>query len=141
MESGVAYMNYGFALIEALIIAKIIPIGRVFGWGKRFERKPLILSVLYKSVLFGVHRLGCHRRILRRSRGDRPGARSSRVVGSSGGARTRTWPRATANARRPAWSSAQRWSRSGCCNRPSKGRTTFPANRLPPCRGPLLRAI
>jgi hypothetical protein len=53
-EFGVAYLHYGFALIEALIIAKVILIGQAFGLGKRFERAPLILSVLYKSILFGV---------------------------------------------------------------------------------------
>jgi len=52
-EFGVAYLNYGFALIEALIIAKVILIGRAFGLGKRFEHGPLFLSVLYKSILFG----------------------------------------------------------------------------------------
>ena len=53
-ELGVAYLNYGFALVEALIIAKIILIGRAFGAGTRFEGEPLIVSVLYKSFLFGV---------------------------------------------------------------------------------------
>jgi hypothetical protein len=52
-EFGVAYLHYGFALIEALIIAKVILIGRAFGLGKRFERAPLLLSALYKSILFG----------------------------------------------------------------------------------------
>jgi hypothetical protein len=53
-EFGVAYLHYGFALIEALIIAKVILIGQAFGVAKRFERGPLILSVLYKSILFGL---------------------------------------------------------------------------------------
>ncbi len=53
-EFGVAYLNYGFALIEALIIAKVILIGKAFGLGRRFERGPLFLSVLYKSILFGI---------------------------------------------------------------------------------------
>ena len=53
-EFGVAYLHYGFALIEALIIAKVILIGQALGLGRRFEGKPLILSVLYKSLLFGV---------------------------------------------------------------------------------------
>ena len=53
-EFGVAYLNYGFALIEALIIAKVILIGKAFGLGRRFERGPLFLSVLYKSIVFGV---------------------------------------------------------------------------------------
>jgi hypothetical protein len=53
-ELGVPYLHYGFALVEALIIAKVILIGQAFGLGKRFERGLLILSVLYKSILFGV---------------------------------------------------------------------------------------
>ena len=53
-EFGVAYLHYGFALVQALIIAKLILIGQAFGLAKRFERGPLILSVIYKSVLFGV---------------------------------------------------------------------------------------
>jgi len=52
-EFGVTYLHYGFALIEALIIAKVILIGDALGLAKRFERGPLILSVLYKSALFG----------------------------------------------------------------------------------------
>ena len=52
-EFGVTYLHYGFALIQALIIAKVILIGHAFGLAKRFERGPLILSVLYKSALFG----------------------------------------------------------------------------------------
>lgn len=53
-ETGATYMHYGIALIEALIIAKVILIGRLFGFTRRFEDKPLIVPVLYKSILFGV---------------------------------------------------------------------------------------
>ena len=53
-EFGVAYLNYGFALIEALIIAKVILIGKAFGLGGRFDDGPLVVSTLYKSALFGV---------------------------------------------------------------------------------------
>jgi len=53
-EFGVTYLHYGFALIQALIIAKVILIGEAFGLGKRFERGPLIFSVIYKSVMFGL---------------------------------------------------------------------------------------
>ena len=52
-QSGGAYLHYGIALIEALIIAKVILIGRMFGFSKRFEDRPLIVPVLYKSTLFG----------------------------------------------------------------------------------------
>lgn len=53
-ETGSAYLHYGIALIEALIIAKVILIGKMFGFSRRFEDKPLIVPVLYKSILFGV---------------------------------------------------------------------------------------
>jgi hypothetical protein len=53
-EFGVSYLHYGFALVEALIIAKVILIGDAFGLGRRFEDRPLIYSVVFKSVLFGL---------------------------------------------------------------------------------------
>lgn len=52
-ETGSAYLHYGIALIEALVIAKVILIGGMFGFSRRFEDKPLIVPVLYKSMLFG----------------------------------------------------------------------------------------
>jgi len=53
-ESGDLYLHYGIAIIEALVIAKVILIGRLFGFSRRFEERPLIVPVLYKSTLFGV---------------------------------------------------------------------------------------
>jgi hypothetical protein len=53
-ETGAAYLHYGIALVEALIIAKVILIGKMFGFSRRYEDKPLIVPVLYKSILFGV---------------------------------------------------------------------------------------
>lgn len=53
-ESGQAYLHYGIALIEALVIAKVIVLGRIFGFSRHFEDKPLIFPVLYKSLLFGI---------------------------------------------------------------------------------------
>ncbi len=53
-ETGVPYLHYGIALIEALVIAKVILIGRLFGFTRRFEDKPLYIPVLYKSMLFGI---------------------------------------------------------------------------------------
>jgi hypothetical protein len=53
-ETGAAYLHYGIALIEALIIAKVILIGKMFGFSRRFEDKPLIVPVLYKAIIFGV---------------------------------------------------------------------------------------
>ncbi|KEF40827.1 MAG: hypothetical protein ER33_14860 [Cyanobium sp. CACIAM 14] len=53
-EAGVSYLNYGFALVEALIIAKVILIGRLFGFSRRYEGEPLIVPVAYKTLFFGV---------------------------------------------------------------------------------------
>ena len=52
-EFGVTYLHYGIAVIEALIIAKVILIGKALKVGGRFERSPLIVSVIVKSILFG----------------------------------------------------------------------------------------
>ena len=48
------YAHYGVALVEALVIAKVVLIGRVFGFTRRFEDAPLALPVLYKSAIFAL---------------------------------------------------------------------------------------
>lgn len=53
-ETGVPYLHFGIALVEAMVIAKVVLIGRVFGVSRRFENKPLIVPVLYKSILFAI---------------------------------------------------------------------------------------
>jgi hypothetical protein len=52
-ETGIPYLHYGIALIEALIVAKIILIGNLFGFSRRFQDRPLIVPVIYKALLFG----------------------------------------------------------------------------------------
>lgn len=53
-ETGVTYVQFGVALVQALIIAKVVLIGRVFGFSRRFEDGPLYRPVLYKSALFAL---------------------------------------------------------------------------------------
>jgi hypothetical protein len=53
-ESGVTTLHFGFALIEAMIIAKVMLIGGAFAFTRRFEDGPLALAVAYKSVLFSL---------------------------------------------------------------------------------------
>ncbi len=53
-EMGSPYLHYGMALIEALIIGKVILIGNLFGSSRRYEDRALAVSVLYKSVFFAV---------------------------------------------------------------------------------------
>lgn len=45
---------YGYALVEALILAKVIIIGKELKIGRRFTRMPLAYIVLYKTVLFSL---------------------------------------------------------------------------------------
>lgn len=53
-ETGVSYLHYGVALIEAMVIAKVVLIGRLFGFSRRFEERALIVPVLYKSAVFAL---------------------------------------------------------------------------------------
>jgi hypothetical protein len=48
----ITYTNYWVALIEALILAKVIMIGAVFHLGRGLEDKPLIYPTLYKTAVF-----------------------------------------------------------------------------------------
>jgi hypothetical protein len=56
----ISYFNYGAALINALVIAKVILIGEYARLGKRYEAKPLLFSAVYKAFLFGLLVLGFH---------------------------------------------------------------------------------
>ena len=53
-EFQVSYFVYGFALINALVIAKVILIGEYAHLGKKLEAKPLIYSAVYKAFLFSL---------------------------------------------------------------------------------------
>jgi len=48
----VKYWNYSFALINALVIAKVIMIGEAAKVGTRYEARPLLLSAIYKAFIF-----------------------------------------------------------------------------------------
>jgi len=48
----ITYENYWVAVIEALILAKVIMIGAVLRLGRGLEGKPLIYPTLYKTVVF-----------------------------------------------------------------------------------------
>jgi len=48
----ISYTNYWVALIEALILAKVIMIGAVLRLGRGLEDKPLIYPTLYKTAVF-----------------------------------------------------------------------------------------
>ena len=50
----VSFWNYGFSIINALIIAKVILIGEMAHVGRGAEGRPLYQRVLYKSFVFGL---------------------------------------------------------------------------------------
>jgi len=53
-EFGVTYLHYGVALVQALVIGKVVLIGRALGLGKRLNRGPLIVSIVLTSIVFAV---------------------------------------------------------------------------------------
>ena len=53
-ETGVSYLHYGIALIEALVVAKVVLVGKMLGITHHFENRRLIVPVLYKTVLFAI---------------------------------------------------------------------------------------
>lgn len=48
----ITYENYWVALIEAVVLGKVIMIGSVVRLGRGLESKPLIFPTLYKTVVF-----------------------------------------------------------------------------------------
>lgn len=53
-EFGISSFHYGFAIIEAVIIAKVILIGKAMGLGKHQSGKALVFAVLRDSLVYGV---------------------------------------------------------------------------------------
>ena len=50
----VEYWTIAFALINALVITKVIMIGEYAKLGKRYEYKPLLVSAVWKAFVFGL---------------------------------------------------------------------------------------
>lgn len=53
-EYQISYYHYGVGIIEALVLAKVIMVGRALHLGERFKDYPLVLPILYKAVVFSV---------------------------------------------------------------------------------------
>ncbi len=53
-EYQVHYTNYWFPLIEAAVLAKLIMVGDLLRLGRRMEQKPLIVSALFRTVMFSL---------------------------------------------------------------------------------------
>jgi hypothetical protein len=59
-EYEVPYWNYAFALINALVIAKVILIGQVVHLGEKYEHKPLLVSAVWKAFMYSLFALAFH---------------------------------------------------------------------------------
>lgn len=53
-EHGIGYFQYGYSLVEALVLAKIIMLGDLLRLGRRLNDRPLAFSTFYKTVLFSL---------------------------------------------------------------------------------------
>jgi len=53
-EVGVTYLHYGVAVVQALVIAKFVMIGKALGLYKLVDRGPLIVSVIARAIVFAV---------------------------------------------------------------------------------------
>src|SRR5215469_13496896 len=53
-EYEVVYWNFGFALLNAAVITKVIMIGEYAKLGKRHEDKSVFISAVWKAFVFGL---------------------------------------------------------------------------------------
>ncbi len=51
-KTELGYFTYGVAVINALVVGKVILIGEAAGLGKKYEAKPLIYSCVYKAFVY-----------------------------------------------------------------------------------------
>lgn len=54
------YVEHTFAVINALVFAKVLLLGEHFHLGRRFEHRPLIYPILHKSLIFSVVLISFH---------------------------------------------------------------------------------
>jgi hypothetical protein len=53
-EYHISYAHYSFALVEALVLAKLILIGDALRFGQKLDHKPLIVPTLWKAAVFSL---------------------------------------------------------------------------------------
>jgi hypothetical protein len=53
-EYHIGYFEYGWALLKAVILAKVILVGELLHLGRRFERGAMVWSILWKTLVFGL---------------------------------------------------------------------------------------
>lgn len=50
--SSASFMRYGYNILEAAALAKIVLLGKFLGLGERFLDKPLIIPTVYRAFVF-----------------------------------------------------------------------------------------
>jgi hypothetical protein len=48
----ISYFHYGFAIVQALVLAKVILIGELLRLGRGLENRPLYVPTLFQTVMF-----------------------------------------------------------------------------------------
>lgn len=60
-DYGISFLEYGYAVIEAFILAKVILIGHMWRLEKkRYMDRPLIYTTLYSALIFSLLVIGFH---------------------------------------------------------------------------------
>lgn len=53
-EFSIIYFRFGYGIIQAVVLAKIIVVGKHLRLVEKFAGKPLIIPTLYKSIFFSI---------------------------------------------------------------------------------------
>ena len=53
-EYQISYLHYGISVIQALVLAKVILVGRALHLGQRLKDHPLIVPTVYKAIVFSI---------------------------------------------------------------------------------------
>jgi hypothetical protein len=53
-KHGLDYSYHGFAILNALMLAKVMLVAENLKFGDRFRDKPLVYGIVYKSLLFSI---------------------------------------------------------------------------------------
>lgn len=53
-ERHISYRFYGFAIVNSLILAKVMLVAEDLHFGENFKDRPLVYPILYKAVLFAI---------------------------------------------------------------------------------------
>ncbi len=59
-KHGIDFTHYGFAAVNAFVMAKVLMIGEELHLGEYFEDRPLIYPILLSSLLFGIVLIAFH---------------------------------------------------------------------------------